>query len=33
MERGSRVLNIMGEMEPLPPEGYEDFQNKEPYTS
>ncbi|MDB6152829.1 MAG: rbfA [Chthoniobacteraceae bacterium] len=32
MERGSRVLNIMGEMEPLPPESYEDYQKKEPYT-
>ena len=24
MERGSRVLNIMGELEPLPPEEYND---------
>ncbi len=29
VERGSRVLNIMGQLEPLAPEEYEDNQKKE----
>lgn len=33
MERGSRVLNIMGELEPLAPESYEDYQKEEPSSS
>ena len=28
MERGSRVLNIMGELDPLPPEDYQDTGTK-----
>ncbi len=30
MERGSRVLNIMGELEPLPPEEYMDSVDNKP---